>query len=297
MVKATAICDGRGNAGTGARAAVLYIGEGVHGDRYERAEKLPATTNIVAEHLAIQLALELAKEHGVTELVVFNDSRSPVNQVNGSFQVKKEHLIPIVAKTREMASEFVSFELKWIGRESTREADALCRAIDGPGGARDGLVDRPPQDESERQEYTPNRSVEAASLFIAEPDRDVFLLDLVDSWASHVCRFVKEASVSGLVTGSRHWGADDWIGALYIRDHLERVLERLGIGGTLATVEVTDELFRRFTVTDVSGALRLSGIDDLPHEPWWWLRVPTTGPVAYELATWSRAAPARTRQR
>jgi ribonuclease HI len=101
-VKVTAICDGRGNAGTGARAAVLYIADGPQRDRHERAEKIPATTNIVAEHLAIQLAMELAKEHGVTELVIYNDSRTPVNHVIGNFKVKQEHLIPIVAKTREM---------------------------------------------------------------------------------------------------------------------------------------------------------------------------------------------------
>lgn len=131
-MKATAICDGRGNAGTGARAAVLYIGEGLQGDRHERAEKIPATTNIVAEHLAIQLAMELAKEHAVTELLIYNDSRSPVNHINGNFKVKQEHLIPIVAKTREMASEFLSFEIRWTSRENTMEADALCRAVDGP---------------------------------------------------------------------------------------------------------------------------------------------------------------------
>ena len=93
-MKATAICDGRGNAGTGARAAVLYIGEGPQRDRHERAEKLPATTNIVAEHLAIQLAMELAKEHRVTELVIYNDSRSPANHINGNYKVKQEHLSP-----------------------------------------------------------------------------------------------------------------------------------------------------------------------------------------------------------
>src|SRR3954451_20473516 len=131
-VKATVICDGRGNAGTGARAAVLYLGEGLQGNRHERAEKIPATTNIVAEHLAIQLAMELAKEHGVTELVIYNDSRSPVNHVNGNFKVKQEHLIPIVAKTWEMTSEFLSFEICWTSRENTKEADALCRAVDGP---------------------------------------------------------------------------------------------------------------------------------------------------------------------
>jgi ribonuclease H / adenosylcobalamin/alpha-ribazole phosphatase len=129
-VKATAICDGRGNAGTGARAAVLYIGEGPHRDRHERAEKLPATTNIVAEHLAIQLAMELAKDHGVTELVIYNDSKSPVNHVNRNYKVKEKHLIPIVDKTWEMASEFLSMEIRWTPRENTKEADALCRAVD-----------------------------------------------------------------------------------------------------------------------------------------------------------------------
>lgn len=131
-MKATAICDGRGNAGTGARAAVLYIGDGSQRDRHARAEKIPATTNIVAEHLAIQLAMELAKEHGVTELVIYNDSRTPVNHVNGNYKVKQGHLIPIVDKTWEMRSEFLSIEICWTPRENTKEADALCRAVDKP---------------------------------------------------------------------------------------------------------------------------------------------------------------------
>ncbi len=131
-MKATAICDGRGNAGTGARAAVLYLGDGLPRDRHERAEMIPPTTNIVAEHLAIQLAMELAKDHGVTELVIYNDSRTPVNHVNGHFKVKQEHLIPIVAKTREMGSAFLSIEIRWTRRENTKEADALCRAVDSP---------------------------------------------------------------------------------------------------------------------------------------------------------------------
>ena len=149
-VKATAICDGRGNAGTGARAAVLYIGEGLQRDRHERAEKIPATTNIVAEHRAIQLAMKLAKEHGVTELVIYNDSRSPVNHVNGKYKVKQEHLIPIVKETREMASEFVSFEIRWTSRENTKEADALCRAVDKPRGA---VHPRRPTSEQPEEEH------------------------------------------------------------------------------------------------------------------------------------------------
>jgi ribonuclease HI len=94
--------------------------------------KIPATTNIVAEHLAIQLAMELAKEHGVTELVIYNDSRTPVNHVNGNYKVKQAHLVPIVDKTWEMGSELLSFEIRWTSRENTKEADALCRAVDKP---------------------------------------------------------------------------------------------------------------------------------------------------------------------
>jgi ribonuclease HI len=124
-VKATAMCDGRGNAGTGARAAVLYVGDGLKRDGHARAQAIPATTNIVAEHLA----MELAKDHEATEVVIYNDSQTPVNHLNGKYKVRQEHLIPIVAKTWEMGSDFLSIEIRWTGRENTKAADALCRAV------------------------------------------------------------------------------------------------------------------------------------------------------------------------
>jgi ribonuclease HI len=126
-IRGHVICDGRGNAGTGARAAVLTL-EG--GERFERAEKLEATTNIVAEHLAIQLAIELALEHGVTELTVHNDSQTPVNHVRGTYKVKQPHLRPLVEKTWEMRQRFSSFDITWVPRTQTSEADALCRLVD-----------------------------------------------------------------------------------------------------------------------------------------------------------------------
>ena len=57
-MKAKVICDGRGNGGTGARAAVLLM---KGREPITSAEKLAPTTNIVAEHRAIQLAMELAR--------------------------------------------------------------------------------------------------------------------------------------------------------------------------------------------------------------------------------------------
>ena len=126
-IKAKAICDGRGNAGTGARAVVLIMEDG---KTYEYAEKLPPCTNIVAEHLAIQLAVEKALAHGVAELLVWNDSRSPVNHVLGIYRCEKEHLRPILEKTRELASALDSFTIEWVPRERTTLADKLCRQVD-----------------------------------------------------------------------------------------------------------------------------------------------------------------------
>lgn len=126
-MKAKVICDGRGNGGTGARAAVLILESG---ERFAKAEKLDATTNIVAEHLAIQLAMELAVEHGVTDLLIWNDSQTPVSHVLGAYQIKMDHLKPIVEKTWDMRSSFERFAIEWVPRTETKLADALCREID-----------------------------------------------------------------------------------------------------------------------------------------------------------------------
>jgi ribonuclease HI len=126
-VRGRAICDGRGNAGTGARAVVLELEDG---RVYERAEKLEPCTNIVAEHLAIQLSVEMAIEYGVTDLVILNDSQTPVRHVDGSYKVKAEHLKPIVEKTWRFGGLLKSVSIKWVPREQTKRPDKLCREVD-----------------------------------------------------------------------------------------------------------------------------------------------------------------------
>lgn len=126
-MKAKVICDGRGNGGRGARAAVLYVDDR---EVDYRAERLDAVTNIVAEHLAIQLGIQLALEHGVTDLLMWNDSQSPVKHVTGEYKVREEHLKPLVAKTVEMIEQFDSFKLEWVPRSETGRPDALCREVD-----------------------------------------------------------------------------------------------------------------------------------------------------------------------
>jgi ribonuclease HI len=126
-LKARAITDGRGNAGTGARACVLEIEDG---RVIERAEKLKACSNIVAEHRSIQLALEMALDHGVTELEIFNDSQTPVRHIAGEYQVKADHLQPIVRKTWQLGCLLDKVSIQWVPREKTKLADRLCREVD-----------------------------------------------------------------------------------------------------------------------------------------------------------------------
>ena len=128
-MKATAYCDGRGDAsGTrGARACVLKLEDGTE---IEKAERLKPCTNIVAEHLAIQLALEMAKDAGVRNLLVYNDSQTPVHHVDGLYEVKADHIKPLVQHTWELGSHFDSVQVRWVPREMTLQADRLCTSID-----------------------------------------------------------------------------------------------------------------------------------------------------------------------
>jgi ribonuclease HI len=128
-MKAKVICDGRGNAGTGARAACLLL---PNGEWIDKAEKIPATTNIVAEHRSIQLGIELALEHGVTDLLVINDSQVPVYHLTGKYAVKQAHLKPLVEQTRELFSKLDTVAFEWRRREETTRADLLCREVDPP---------------------------------------------------------------------------------------------------------------------------------------------------------------------
>jgi len=138
VVKGTAICDGRGNARTGARASVLLLEDG---REIEKAEKIEAATNIVAEHLAIQLALEMGIENKVDELTILNDSQTPVFHLLGDYKVTKEHLIPIVEETMRLASLLPAVEIRWVPREETLRADELCRAVDSEKRSFGGKID------------------------------------------------------------------------------------------------------------------------------------------------------------
>jgi ribonuclease HI len=142
-MKGTVICDGRGDAtkSTGGVGVVLTVHSDDSWDTIsfeeEFSKKIDNTTNIVAEHLSMQYGMEVAKIAGVTELRIYNDSQTPVFQLQGKYRTKEAHLKPIVEKSWKMGSEFESVEVIWVRREETHRADKLAREIDKRGKTAD----------------------------------------------------------------------------------------------------------------------------------------------------------------
>jgi hypothetical protein len=117
------------------------------------------------------------------------------------------------------------------------------------------------------------------------------LLQLVDAWSDHVLRLYRERDMT-LAEAPSAWGVHDYIAALSIRDHLEHGLEQITEQRIPSVVEIADELLRTFTATASAGMTRLSAFDEtIPTEPWWWQRLPTTGPVAEEVRAFPVSQP------
>jgi ribonuclease H / adenosylcobalamin/alpha-ribazole phosphatase len=77
-----------------------------------------------AEYQALLAGLELAKGHTIDYIVVFSDSRTLVNQVNGLWK-SKDHLARYEKQARVALKSFKGWQVSWIPREMNRDADAL----------------------------------------------------------------------------------------------------------------------------------------------------------------------------
>jgi hypothetical protein len=112
------------------------------------------------------------------------------------------------------------------------------------------------------------------------------LLDLLDDWAARVLKLYTDARERALFDDPKTWGVHDFIGSLYLRDAIERGIKSVtGSDGsvTITTLAAIDALLRSFTVDDDRQILRHLE-PDAPREPWWWRRLPATGPIAMEVA-------------
>ena len=115
-----------------------------------------------------------------------------------------------------------------------------------------------------------------------ETQRDA--IDLAVGWAEHV----RKIDADRALPWSDHsvWTEHDLAGALFLRDFLQDALDQLSpsIRGRLESrVAEADEQFRSYTVDDPAGRMAKVAEVDLTGRPWWWHRVPDSGPIAEDL--------------
>lgn len=121
-----AFVDGAARGNPGPAGAGVYVP--ARGDRPEEEhfEPLGRATNNVAEYRALLLALTRAEEVRAEDVEIFSDSLLLVEQVNGRFRTKAEHLKPLLEEAVRRAKGFRRFSLKHVRREENARADRLA---------------------------------------------------------------------------------------------------------------------------------------------------------------------------
>ena len=119
----------RGNPGPAAIGVVVRTEDGEV--IAEAAETIGSATNNVAEYRALIRGIELAAQHGATELELRGDSELVVKQIRGEYKVKDPGLKPLHAEARQALSAFSEWSFDHVRREQNAEADALVnQALD-----------------------------------------------------------------------------------------------------------------------------------------------------------------------
>ncbi|MBP9019577.1 MAG: ribonuclease HI family protein [Bacteroidales bacterium] len=85
-------------------------------------------TNNQAEYTAIIKALKKAVEYTRWKVEVYSDSELVVNQINGVWRIKKDHLKELNKEVHEQKSNFEDVRFIYVPRENPfiKEADKLC---------------------------------------------------------------------------------------------------------------------------------------------------------------------------
>ncbi|XP_019235749.1 PREDICTED: uncharacterized protein LOC109216075 [Nicotiana attenuata] len=83
-------------------------------------------SNKAAEYQALIVGLEMALEMKILQLEIHGDSKLIINQLLGSYEVKKEDLLPYHQYASGLLEKFDQVFLSHVPREENRKADALA---------------------------------------------------------------------------------------------------------------------------------------------------------------------------
>jgi ribonuclease HI len=120
----------RGNPGPAAIGVVLRDDEGEVLEKL--GERIGEATNNVAEYKALLRGIELAADHGATELELIGDSELVVRQVEGRYKVKNAGMKELHEQVKQALGDFDSWSIHHVRREHNADADRLVNeALDG----------------------------------------------------------------------------------------------------------------------------------------------------------------------
>lgn len=123
----------RGNPGPSASGYVLMTMD--NQVLVERGVYLGITTNNQAEYKAVRFGLEDALSRGAQCVEVYLDSLLVVNQMNGTFKVKNQDLLPIYRSIQELCPKFELISFTHVPRELNKLADAeVNKCLDAEAG-------------------------------------------------------------------------------------------------------------------------------------------------------------------
>jgi len=115
----------RGNPGP---AAVGVVIEDDHGNRLRTFHRfIGRRTNNEAEYQALIDGLKAVAEWNPDRLEIYLDSKLVVEQVNGTYRVKKPELQPLYTEVKHLLGRFADTpDIKHVERENNKGADKLA---------------------------------------------------------------------------------------------------------------------------------------------------------------------------
>jgi ribonuclease HI len=82
-------------------------------------------SNNAAEYEALIIGLEMAQNMGLKMIQIYGDSLLIINQLLGTYGVKKLELVPYFLKAKELISQFSDVKIEHIVRSQNNKTDAL----------------------------------------------------------------------------------------------------------------------------------------------------------------------------
>ena len=143
----------------------------------------------------------------------------------------------------------------------------------------DGPLDEPDAHftESERAELE-------ACRYQVTPHKTLSVIQLAAGWARHVRKIGADRTMPPDDPGT--WGPYDLVAALHIRDFLADCADQLPMDlreKVSAAILPYDQLFRDMTQPDDDQLVALVEEENVAGKPWWWRRIPDSGPLLDEL--------------